>query len=257
MTGEHWLVVVRWHKGLCRLLSVHGCSFLSLAESKSFTRAPSQSGLTHNTMVQWPAFQQILPYGQIALWRMACLRPLTCRLRTIQRLANLSMTISTELTTLQRLFDELFIELDDILADLPPEALLWKPFETSPWKGPCNPLGWIVAHTVSSTVYLLRRAEWTLERIDWKAVDGDEGRNEFGPANHDPAYLRERVARVQAFTHATLGSLTADELECSRPHARRAELVFNVRSDIIHALEHMAQHIGHAQITRQLWALQN
>jgi hypothetical protein len=38
---------------------------------------------------------------------------------------------------------------------------------------------------------------------------------------------------------------------------RRPELVFTARFDIQHAIEHMSQHIGHAQLTRQLWALQD
>ena len=105
------------------------------------------------------------------------------------------------------------------------------------------------------TVYLLRRAEWTLGRIEWSDVNGDEGKEEFGPANHDPNYLRARVKRSQEYVHQFLDSLSPADLEGSRPHARRPELVFTVRYDTVHAFEHMSQHIGHAQLTRQLWAL--
>lgn len=167
------------------------------------------------------------------------------------------MTASTECSVYHHLFDDKFDEIDELLADLPAEALLWRPFESSPWKGQCNSLGLIIAHAVSSTVYLFRRADWVLGRVEWKQVDGDEGREEFGPANHDPAYLRERCARVRAFTHAAIDALTLEDLEQSRPHARRPELVFNVRGQVVHALEHLSQHIGHAQLTRQLWALEN
>ena len=167
------------------------------------------------------------------------------------------MTDTSEIGTYRRLFDEKYAELDALLDELPAAALLWQPFEHSPWQGPSAPLGKIIAHAVSSTVYLLRRAEWVLGRIEeWKQVDGDEGREEFGPANHDPAYLRARVRRSQEFVHGYLDRLGAADLDAARPHARRPELVFTVRYDTVHALEHLSQHIGHAQITRQLWALQ-
>ncbi len=170
-------------------------------------------------------------------------------------MSNSTEITTGELATWQRIFDEKFEEIAELLADLPGEALLWKPFESSPWKGPANSLGLILAHALSSAVYLLKRAEWTLGRIEWKQVDGDEGRDEFGPANHDPAYMAARAQRIQAYVHQLLASLTSADLDASKPHTRRPELVFSVRYDVIHAFEHMSQHIGHAQITRQLWAL--
>ena len=166
------------------------------------------------------------------------------------------MNPSAELQTYQRLFAEKYREIDDLLADLPPAPLLWKPFAQSPRRGPSGSLGWLIAHSISSTVYLLRRAEWRLERISWDAVDGDEGSNEFGPANHDPDYLRQRAERSHDYVRTLLDSLTPSDLDQGRPHPLRPGGYLNVRYDIVHAIEHMSQHIGHAQLTRQLWALQ-
>lgn len=163
---------------------------------------------------------------------------------------------TSELATYRRIFDQKYADIDQLLGDLPAEALTWKPFESSPWQGPAGSLGWLIAHAVSSTVYLLKRAEWTMERIEWKEVNGDEGNDEFGPANLDPAYLRDRARRTQAYVHQFLDSVSPADLECSRPHARRPELIFSVRYDVQHAFEHMSQHIGHAQLTRQLWAVE-
>ncbi|MBK8046361.1 MAG: DinB family protein [Anaerolineales bacterium] len=162
---------------------------------------------------------------------------------------------ASEVTICRRLFDEKFVEVEQLLADLPPEALLWRPFESSPWRGPAASLGWLIAHSLSSTIYLLRRAEWTLGRLEWSQVDGDEGKDEFGPANHDPDYLRERARRVQTQVHAFLDSIDANAMNQTRPHAKRVDVVLSVRYDVMHALEHLSQHIGHAQLTRQLWAL--
>ena len=167
------------------------------------------------------------------------------------------MLATSELATYRRIFDEKYAAIAQLLDDLPAEALTWKPFETSPWQGPAGSLGWLIAHALSSTVYLLKRAEWTLGRIEWQDVEGDEGKEEFGPANHDPAYLRARALRTQTYAHQVLDRLSPADLDGSRPHVRRPELVFTVRYDLQHAFEHMSQHIGHAELTRQLWAVQN
>ena len=59
---------------------------------------------------------------------------------------------TSEIGTLRRLFDNLYGDVEALLADLPNEALLWKPFENSPWQGTSNSVGKIVAHAVSSNV---------------------------------------------------------------------------------------------------------
>lgn len=161
---------------------------------------------------------------------------------------------TSEIGTYRRLFDNKFGEIQELLADLPGAALTWKPFEESPWKGPSGALGWLIAHNISSTIYLLRRAEWQVGRIDFQEVNGDEGDEEFGPANHDPAYLQERAKRAQTWVQEFLESLTPADLEKSTPHPKSGRPL-TVRYDIQHAIEHMSQHNGHAQLTRQLWAL--
>ena len=69
------------------------------------------------------------------------------------------MSNTSEIETYRRMFDDRYAEIDELLADLPAEALLWKPFESSPWKGSAGHLGWIIAHAISSAIYLMRRAE--------------------------------------------------------------------------------------------------
>ncbi len=160
----------------------------------------------------------------------------------------------SEIGTYRRLFDNKFGEIEELLADLPAAALTWKPFETSPWQGPSGALGWLIAHNISSTVYLLRRAEWQLGRIEWGDINGDEGDEEFGPANLEPAYLLDRSKRAQAWVQSFLDSLSAADLELSAAHPKNGRPL-TVRYDVQHAIEHMSQHNGHAQLTRQLWAL--
>jgi hypothetical protein len=162
---------------------------------------------------------------------------------------------ASELAVYRRLFDEKYAQMVELLDELPSEALIWKPFEHSPWQGPSNSLGHIVAHAISSTVYLLRQVEYCLERIAWEAVDGDEGMEEFGPANHDRFYLQARVQRTQTYVRNLLASLTLGDLDASRNHPQHADQLLTVRYAIGEAIEHMSQHIGHGQLTRQLWAL--
>lgn len=162
---------------------------------------------------------------------------------------------TSEIATYRRLFDDLYQDLNRLLADLPSVALLWKPFETSPWQGTSNSLGRIVAHAISSTYYLLRRANYSMGRCAWGEVDGDEGREEFGPANHDIDYLRARIKRSQEFVHTFLAGVTSEDLGASRAHPKRP-ITFAARQDLVHAIDHLSQHIGHAQLTRQLWAIQ-
>ncbi len=163
-------------------------------------------------------------------------------------------TTTTEIATYRGLFDERYAELEELLEGLPNAALLWKPFEQSPWKGACNSIGEIAAHAVSSAVYLLRRAEYAMGRREWDTVDGDEGGEEFGPANHDLAYLQARVRRTHDYVNQFLDSISAVDLEAVRPHPKRPR-EFSARHDVVHAIDHLSQHTGHGQITRQLWAL--
>jgi hypothetical protein len=165
------------------------------------------------------------------------------------------MIETSELAVYRRLFDDKYAEIEQLLQGLPASALLWKPFDISPWQGPSASTGWLVAHAVSSIVYLLKRAEWTMGRIEWSAVDGDEGSIEFGPANHDPAYLLARSRRTQQYVHEFLARTAPAGLDVSRIHPDRPDVILTARYDVLHALEHLSQHIGHAQLTRQLWAL--
>jgi hypothetical protein len=167
------------------------------------------------------------------------------------------MTATSELATYRQLFGNMAGDIDLLLDGLPAEALLWKPFEQSPWRGPAGSVGWLAAHAISSTWYLLRRAEWTLGRIEWDGVNGDEGGDEFSAANHDPAYLRARAQRMVEYVDLLLDSLSPHDLDASRPHPQHPQRILTVRYDLQHAFEHMSRHIGHAELTRQLWALRS
>jgi hypothetical protein len=53
-----------------------------------------------------------------------------------------------------------------------------------------------------------------------------------------------------------LASFSAADLDAVRAHPKRAERTFSARYDLVHAIDHLSQHIGHGQLTRQLWAIE-
>ena len=163
--------------------------------------------------------------------------------------------MATEIDNYRRMFRDLYGQVDEVLDGMDTEALLFKPFETSPRKGPSGSVGWILAHAVSSTVYLMRQAEYAAGKIAWDGVAGDQGADEFNAANHDTAVMQARAKRTLATVNAILDGLTPADLDAERPHPRRPERQLATRWCITHAIDHLSQHIGHAQLTRQISAL--
>lgn len=68
----------------------------------------------------------------------------------------------------------------------------------------------------------------------------------------DAAALKLRLDRTLAHTRGVLGALTPQDLEASRTAPTEGR-EYAVGWALAHALEHTAMHVGHAQITRQLW----
>lgn len=163
--------------------------------------------------------------------------------------------MATEIDNYRRLFRDLYGQVDEVLDGMDTEALLFKPFETSPWKGPSGSVGWIIAHAVSSTVYLMRMAEYAAGKIAWEGVAGDQGADEFNAANHDTPVMQARAKRTLATVNAILDGFTPADLDAERQHPRRPERTITARHNIVHAIDHLSQHIGHAQLTRQISAL--
>jgi uncharacterized damage-inducible protein DinB len=128
------------------------------------------------------------------------------------------------------------------IADLPSEALDWSP-------GPeMNSMGIITAHVAGSMRYWI----------------GDIAGNEPSDRNRETEFQTQRVdaaalvARLEAaLTHSrtVLERLTLEDLNIKRFSPRHGE-EYSVPWALLHALEHTALHVGHIQVTRQLWAQQ-
>jgi uncharacterized damage-inducible protein DinB len=64
--------------------------------------------------------------------------------------------------------------------------------------------------------------------------------------------LQQRLADATDYAHSTLSRLTLDDLGQERV-SRRDGRKFTVAWALLHTLEHTALHVGHIEITRQLW----
>lgn len=142
-------------------------------------------------------------------------------------------------TDLLQRFETIHKAIETAVADLPAEAMDWKP-------GPeMNSIAVILAHTAGAWRY------WAGD----VAGDKPSGRvraEEFETFNVDAA---EMLGRLNAALETTRQVLA--ELELSRLGEVRTAGMFNEERTrgwaLFHALEHTALHAGHIQMTRQLW----
>ena len=127
--------------------------------------------------------------------------------------------------------------------DLPDEALDWVPGTEM------NTLCVLAVHTTAATRFWI----------------GDIGLGESSNRNRDAEFqakglskdeLKARFAALDAYVEDALGRLTPADLSERRDFRYRDAQGGTVGWVLLHALEHVGIHLGHAQITRQLWQAQ-
>ena len=137
----------------------------------------------------------------------------------------------------------LFHEFDVVLEGLPVEALDWVP-------GPgFNSLTVLATHSAGATRY------WIGDVV----VGDSSGRvraSEFQTKGVEPTALRKQLAEVSAYCQKAVATLTPADLD------RACDITMDpgkctVAWALLHAVEHLALHVGHAQITRQFWEQQS
>lgn len=134
-------------------------------------------------------------------------------------------------------------EIDQALAGLSQDAIDWPP-------GPgMNSIGVLVAHVAGSTQY------WIGDVIGRGATQRVRA-TEFQTVTLDANTLRSRLAASVADSEALLATLTEADLTRRHPLPGRADEV-TAGWALLHALEHMATHVGHIQLTRQWWEQQH
>jgi len=144
-------------------------------------------------------------------------------------------------------FAELISDFHKAIDDLPVEALDWVLGEDM------NTLCVLVVHVCDAARY------W----VGDVALAEESGRDraaEFAAQGWTLAQLKAKLDETEVYIRVGVARLTLDDLArmCPAPGRRvrpdSDELrQFRLGWSLLHALEHTALHLGHAQITRQLW----
>jgi hypothetical protein len=136
-------------------------------------------------------------------------------------------------------FHELHADIRKALESLPPEAMDWTP-------GPdMNPVSVLIVHLTGAERF------WVGDVVMGDPSNRDR-EAEFRAAGLTKNDLLQRLTDTEAYTRATFESLKLSDLETTRTHPRHGNQV-SVTFALTHALEHVATHLGHIQLTVQLW----
>ena len=138
--------------------------------------------------------------------------------------------------------EELRDQVKNLLEGLPQEALDWRPVEGE-GELATNSLTAMVVHLAGSETF------WMKEIIGGKKIVRDR-EAEFVTQGLSLSELRAKIEAVAKVTAEILSALTEKQLEELRKWRDRS---VSVRWCILHVVEHIAQHLGHMQLTRQLW----
>jgi uncharacterized damage-inducible protein DinB len=143
-------------------------------------------------------------------------------------------------------FDDLFDRFHEIHSDLlkavdglPAEALDWVP------GAEMNSINVLVVHLAGAEKF------W----IGAVALGEPTDRvreEEFQAHGLTAEELKQRLAAADEYARQALPRFTLADLETVRKSPRN-EKTFTVGWCLLHALEHSALHLGHIQLTRQLW----
>jgi hypothetical protein len=124
---------------------------------------------------------------------------------------------------------------------LAPEALDWLPAEGM------NSISVLFAHATGSQRFLVGDLVG--------GIDSHRNRDaEFAVKGLDEAALRAMLSQALEAVNATLEKLSPDDLNSPQPRTKGGRS-FTVAAALDHALAHTGVHLGHIQMTRQLWEL--
>jgi len=146
------------------------------------------------------------------------------------------------LTTMKEILDQ----MKSLLEGLPQEALDWRPIEGE-GELATNSLAVMAAHLAGSGTYLIK------EVIGRQPVQRDR-EAEFATRGVNASTLKARLDAAAKIIEQVLSPLTAGQMEEDRKYRDRTA---TVRWIILHVIEHTALHLGHMQLTRQLWLARN
>lgn len=139
---------------------------------------------------------------------------------------------------------DLHREILSTVEELPPTALDWTPPGSD-----YNSLNVLIVHLTGAERY------WLGDVVAGEA-SGRDREAEFQLHGLSPDELRNRLEESLVYAYGVLEKLTLPDLETSRISPRNGREI-TVAWALAHTLKHTALHVGHIQITRQLWDQQN
>lgn len=140
------------------------------------------------------------------------------------------------------LLNDLRGQVKTLLEGLPKEALDWPPIDGQ-GELATNSLTVMAIHLAGSEAF------WIKEIIGGQSIHRDRDA-EFVAKGLGFSELAAKMETGAKDTPPILSSLTSAQLEETRKFRDR---IVTVRWAILHVIEHFAVHIGHMQLTRQLW----
>ncbi len=138
--------------------------------------------------------------------------------------------------------NELRTQVKSLLEGLPSEALDWQPIQGEGDLA-TNSLGVLATHLAGSETF------WMREIIARQPVQRNRDA-EFLTRRVSASALQARLDSAAATTEEVLAALKEGQMEEEREHRGR---MVTIRWAILHVFEHFALHLGHMQLTRQLW----
>jgi uncharacterized damage-inducible protein DinB len=147
-----------------------------------------------------------------------------------------------ELYSYLQMITDLRGQVRTLIAELSVEALNWHPIEAGD-EHVTNSLAALAAHVAGAEHY------WIGEVVGGRPATRDRN-GEFATESATAADLVRQLDNVGVETKAVFLTLTAAQLSGERQaRGRRVP----VRWCILHVIDHTALHLGHMQLTYQLW----
>jgi uncharacterized damage-inducible protein DinB len=151
----------------------------------------------------------------------------------------------SELENYQQRIEDLRGQVRELVADLPAEALNWRPLPPSmrSQAGEVNTLAVLAVHIAGAEHF------WIGEVVGSLPASRDRDA-EFATTAEDAADLVHLLEATGAETRQVFGRLKPSDLDGKREARGRTVAV---RWCILHVIDHTALRLGHMQLTYQLW----
>lgn len=134
---------------------------------------------------------------------------------------------------------ELHKDLAQAINGLPQDGIDWVPGEGM------NSIDVLITHLTGAERY------WIGDVASGDPAPRDRAA-EFRASGNTAETLRKRLDDILTYARRALEPLTLQDLEQERISQRDGH-TFTVSWALLHAMEHAAIHLGHIQLTRQLW----